>query len=97
MAQKKTHKAKVLKKRKWFIKVRGSYLPNSREGWLTYIPFIIGAIGVLYWAYADVSDAFTELGSGGGWYYVSIVSAVRVLPGFALLAFGMTQIAKRKS
>lgn len=64
---------------------------------MTYIPFIIGAIGVLYWAYADVSDAFTELGSGGGWYYVSIVSAVRVLPGFALLAFGMTQIAKRKS
>ncbi len=52
---------------------------------------------MLYWAYADVSDAFTELGSGGGWYYVSIVSAVRVLPGFALLAFGMTQIAKRKS
>lgn len=24
---------------KWFIKVRGSYLPNSWQGWLTYIPY----------------------------------------------------------
>ena len=31
---------------KWFIKIRGSYLPNSREGWLTYIPFIAFLIAV---------------------------------------------------
>jgi hypothetical protein len=24
----------------WFKPVRGSYLPNSWQGWLTYIPFI---------------------------------------------------------
>ena len=31
---------KKQKKSKWFIKVRGSYLPNNGAGWLTYIPFI---------------------------------------------------------
>lgn len=25
--------------RQWFIKVRGSYLPNNASGWLTYIPY----------------------------------------------------------
>ncbi len=24
----------------WFIKVRGSYLPSSWQGWFLYIPFI---------------------------------------------------------
>ncbi len=24
----------------WFKKVRGSYLPDSWQGWLTYVPFI---------------------------------------------------------
>ena len=28
------------KKSVWFTKVRGSYLPNSSEGWLTYIPYV---------------------------------------------------------
>ncbi len=28
------------KSKKWFIKVRGSYLPNAWQGWLTYIPFV---------------------------------------------------------
>jgi hypothetical protein len=26
--------------KKWFVKVRGSYLPNSWQGWLAYVPFI---------------------------------------------------------
>ena len=35
-------------KKKWFIAVRGSYLPSSRQGWLTYIPFIVlVATGIL--------------------------------------------------
>lgn len=29
----------------WFIKVRGSYLPASREGWLTYLPLV--TVGIL--------------------------------------------------
>lgn len=28
------------KKGAWFVPVRGSYLPASPEGWLTYVPFI---------------------------------------------------------
>ncbi len=35
MVKKKTKKSPV-----WFTEVRGSYLPESAEGWLTYIPFI---------------------------------------------------------
>jgi hypothetical protein len=41
----------------WFIKVRGSYLPNSWQGWLTYIPFV----GFLVWSaivlYSKIGDA----------------------------------------
>ena len=28
------------KSKPWFIKVRGSYLPISWQGWLTYIPYV---------------------------------------------------------
>jgi hypothetical protein len=44
-------KAKA-KKRKdaWFIKVRGSYLPNSWQGWLTYIPYVGFLVWTLIWA-----------------------------------------------
>jgi hypothetical protein len=31
---------KKIKKDKWFIPVRGSYLPNNWKGWLTYLPFM---------------------------------------------------------
>ncbi len=26
--------------KKWFKKVRGSYLPKSWQGWLLYVPFV---------------------------------------------------------
>jgi hypothetical protein len=29
-----------LEPKPWFKQVRGSYLPNSTIGWLTYIPFV---------------------------------------------------------
>ncbi len=31
---------KKINKNKWFKPIRGSYLPASSQGWLTYIPFI---------------------------------------------------------
>ena len=31
--------------KKWFKRIRGSYLPISWEGWLTYIPFAAFLIG----------------------------------------------------
>lgn len=39
--------AKKKKQKKWFIKVRGSYLPNSWQGRLTYIPFLTFLIASL--------------------------------------------------
>ena len=27
-------------KKRWFRPVRGSYLPDATEGWLSYIPFV---------------------------------------------------------
>lgn len=27
-------------KNKWFKKIRGSYLPISWQGWLSYVPFV---------------------------------------------------------
>jgi hypothetical protein len=41
--------------KKWFIKVRGSYLPNSWQGWLTYIPYIALLVIPLVNALADTS------------------------------------------
>jgi len=38
---------KKVKSRKWFIQVRGSYLPNSAAGWLTYIPYVGYLLGSL--------------------------------------------------
>lgn len=35
------------KKQTWFIKVRGSYLPSSWQGALTYIPFLTFLIASL--------------------------------------------------
>ncbi len=37
---KKHAKRPRLAKGAWFYKVRGSYLPATWQGWLTYIPFI---------------------------------------------------------
>ncbi len=34
------------KQKAWFKPVRWSYLPNSIEGWLLYIPFIIFLVTV---------------------------------------------------
>ncbi len=36
----KTSPKNKLKKGIWFKRVRGSYLPVSWQGWLTYIPFV---------------------------------------------------------
>jgi branched-subunit amino acid transport protein len=31
----------------WFIKTRGSYLPQSWQAWLSYVPYLAYLIGVL--------------------------------------------------
>ncbi len=32
----------------WFVKIRGSYLPRSWQGWILYIPFILFLLATLY-------------------------------------------------
>jgi hypothetical protein len=68
---------------KWFIKVRGSYLPNSWQGWLTYIPFTAFLVTVLVAAVRtqhSVSDVF-----------------YMVFPQWVAAAVVMTWIAKQRS
>lgn len=75
--------AKKTKKRKWFIQVRGSYLPNSPAGWLTYIPFTAFLVATLYI----------------GWHYSydAGLAALYVFPNWVAAAVVMTWIAKRTS
>ena len=40
MAHKAKRKLQKNKPEVWFVPVRGSYLPISRQGWLMYLPFI---------------------------------------------------------
>jgi len=44
------------KAQKWFVPVRGSYLPNSWKGWLTYIPFVAFLIFAAWTNWEHYSD-----------------------------------------
>ena len=75
--------AKKTKKSKWFIPVRGSYLPNNWLGWLTYIPFtayLIAAM-ILGWHGADTKAQ----------------AVLFIVPNWVAAAAVMTWIAKRTS
>jgi hypothetical protein len=71
------------KKGAWFAALRGSYIPVSWKGWLTYIPF------VAYLVFAFIY---------GRWHTDSIAEAVLfIVPNFVAAAAIMTWIAKNKS
>ena len=74
--------AKV-KSKKWFIKVRGSYLPNSWQGWLTYIPYSIYMLGVIAYVYNSNYNVW--------------LSAFIVLPNWVVAVIVMTWLADKKS
>jgi len=79
----KKQKLPKLKKGAWFYKVRGSYLPATKEGWLTYIPFIT----YLIWPLVYVTN-----------HSLGISQAVFiVVPQWVAAAVVMTWIAARKS
>lgn len=74
--------AKKSKKPKWFIAVRGSYLPNSWQAWLLYLPF------TAYLVFALVV----------GWQADTASKAVLfIVPNWIAAAVAMTWIAKRTS
>ena len=75
--------ARKTKKPKWFVAVRGSYLPNSWQGWLTYIPFTAYLVFVLVY----------------GWKFTdSTAKAILfIVPNWVAAAVVMTWLAKRTS
>lgn len=75
--------AKKSKRSKWFISVRGSYLPNSWQGWLTYIPFtaFLVAVALIGWHYSENHS----------------VAVLYIIPNWVAAAVVMTWIAKRTS
>lgn len=71
------------KSNKWFIKVRGSYLPNSWQAWGLYVPFVGFLVTVLIAAVRtqnSVSDMF-----------------YMIFPQWVAAAVVMTWIASQKS
>ena len=73
----------MAKRKKWFIKIRGSYLPNNLRGSLTYIPFIAFLIMVLFVAFKDEP---------------TVGSAVLVIfPNFVCAGVVMNWVASNKS
>lgn len=71
------------KKSKWFIKVRGSYLPNSWQAWLLYVPFTSYLIWVMWFA----------INSNGSLGETILI----IFPQFIAAAVVMTWIASKKS
>lgn len=79
---KKKQKLKI-KKGAWFARVRGSYLPVSWQGWLTYIPF------TAYLGYSLVV-AFAYTGN-------NLKAVLWIVPNWVAAAVIMTWIAQRTS
>ena len=79
----KKQKLPKLRKGAWFIKVRGSYLPYTLKGYLTYIPFVAFLIVVL------VHVIHTEDTLSGALYMI--------FPEWVAAAVVMTWLASRKS
>jgi hypothetical protein len=75
--------ARKTKSQKWFIPVRGSYLPNNRFGWLTYIPFTAYLVFALVvgWQNTDTTG----------------MAILFIVPNWVAAAGIMTWIAKRTS
>ncbi len=78
-------KQKVPKLRKgaWFVPLRGSYLPYSWQGWLTYIPFTAYLVYTLIVAFAYTGN--------------NLKAVLWIVPNWVAAAVVMTWIAKQKS
>lgn len=72
-----------VKKGAWFVAVRGSYLPASWQGWLTYIPFTAYLVYSLWAAFAYTGN--------------NLKAALYIVPNWVAAAAVMTWLAKRTS
>jgi len=82
---KKTSKTSKLKVRKgaWFVRVRGSYLPVSWQGWLTYIPYVAYLVYTIVVAFAYTGNTWKAI--------------LWIVPNAVAAGVIMTWIAKQKS
>ncbi len=71
------------KKGAWFKKIRGSYLPVSTNGWLTYIPFVAYLVFAYIAGIKDTSNASKAV--------------LFIVPNWVAAAVVLTFIASRKS
>lgn len=76
-------KPRQKKYKPWFRRVRGSYLPMSRNGWLTYIPYGLYLIGAGLVSFIGTKTVVT----------IVVRSAILWIIGLYI----MTVIASRKS
>jgi hypothetical protein len=75
--------AKKTKRNRWFIPVRGSYLPNNWLGWLTYLPFTAYLLFALIFGWQNTETTAQAI--------------LFILPNWVAAALIMTWIAKRTS
>jgi hypothetical protein len=82
---KKSSKSRAPKARKgaWFVRVRGSYLPVTTAGWLTYLPFV-AYLGFAWYVGLNDTDDYA-------------LAVLWILPNFVAAAVVMTWVAKAKS
>jgi hypothetical protein len=67
----------------WFMPTRGSYLPASPEGWLTYLPFVAYLLFALIVGLRDTTS----------WG----IAILFIVPNWVAASVIMTYIAARKS
>lgn len=78
----KKSKLKV-RKGAWFIRLRGSYLPVSWQGWLTYIPFTSYLVYSLYVAFVYTGN--------------NLKAVLWIVPNWVAATAAMTWLARNKS
>lgn len=65
----------------WFVAVRGSYLPNSWQAWLTYFPFVAYLVFALLYG-LNHTDSTAQ-------------AILFIIPNWVAAAVIMTWVAKR--
>jgi uncharacterized protein (DUF2062 family) len=76
-------KLKRKNKSKWFLNIRGSYIPRSTAGWLTYIPFLAYMLIAPYLA-VNYSENL-------------VVAVLITIPNWIAATLAMTYLATQKS
>lgn len=69
--------------KKWFAKVRWSYIPQTWQGWLTYVPYLAYLIAVLVYIYQSDYSFWT--------------STFILVPNYIVAALVLTWIASKTS